>query len=200
MYQAVAHFHGPRRVARILSMARSGPNCDRDQGFKSELHPARGMNGQRRATFDLGLERVQPHQRQAQFAVAGAKGADFDAVPWSPACPEAGRAWPPGHGHQPPLQQAAIFRPGGQFLPHVTALGPGYAAQFVEPGLQQHRLLRLHIPAAIRQTEAQPVAVIGIGVRGGLQSRSPARASPLQAGGDRARPGPSTSGTPSQAA
>ena len=53
------------------------------------------------------------------------------------------------HRQQALLDQSAVLGARGQFLTHVAALAPGDAVQFIEPGLQQHGLVRLKIARAV---------------------------------------------------
>ena len=70
------------------------------------------------------------------------------------------REWPlDGNRDKAALHQSAVFRARGQFLAHVAAFGPGHAVQFVEPRLQQHRLLDFQVTRAVRQTKSKPVAI-----------------------------------------
>src|SRR5260370_5009819 len=105
--------------------------------------------------------RFDPQQRQTEPVAARAHFTDLTPVHRHDSSRWGGRPFDL-YGHQSPLDQPAILRPGCQLLADITALVPVDAVQFVEASFEEDRFLQYQVAAAIRNAERQTQPVVAV--------------------------------------
>ena len=140
------------------------------------------------------MDGLEPQQRQADVRRGSTASRRPRARRRVTIVPGGGRGAVDPHRQQPLLDQAAIFRAGGQLLADIAALLPIDAVQFVEARIRAGsicRRTRSRLPSGMPSAEAQPVVGGEIRPRRG---RAPASAGAsvsrgrMHAGAERGEP------------